>query len=230
MGIVDRLFPKKKHARGSPPADDAEEAGYTRAIAREGEATPPRRGDPDPWSDAASRRPEPPASRGPDPLDAPTLTPKQPAPAPPPPRYTPPPPPSPRYEAPPRAADEGAGDDATVLGPAVAAPVRGSIVAVLVGVEGALEGHLVRVFDGENLLGREGSPEPLPNRPDTKTISRQHARLRADGGDFMIEAVRPENATFVNDHLVEAPQLLQHGDRIRLGATKPSTFVLLVVP
>jgi pSer/pThr/pTyr-binding forkhead associated (FHA) protein len=117
-----------------------------------------------------------------------------------------------------------------VLGPAVGAPVRGSVVALLLGVDGALDGHVVRVFEGENVLGREGSPEPLPNRPDTKTISRQHARLRADGGDFMIEAVRPENATFVNEQLVESPQLLQHGDRIRLGATKPTTFVLLVVP
>jgi len=101
---------------------------------------------------------------------------------------------------------------------------------VLLGIDGPLDGHLVRVFDGENVLGREGSPESLPNRPDTKTISRQHARLRADAGDFMIEAVRPENATFVNEQPVETPQLLQHGDRIRLGATKPTTFVLLVVP
>jgi hypothetical protein len=226
MGIVDRLFPKKKHARGSAPAEDPDEAGYTRAIAREGEAPAPRRDDADPWSDSASRTPAPAPSRD-DPMDAPTLAPPRPAPAPPP-RYTPPPP---RREAP-RApvAEEGPGDDATVLGPAFAAPVRGSIVAVLVGIDGALDGHLVRVFDGENVLGREGSPEPLPNRQDTKTISRQHARLRADGGDFMIEPVRPENATFVNDQLIEAPQLLQHGDRLRLGATKPSTFVLLVVP
>ncbi len=222
MGIVDRLFPKKKHGRGSAPADDSDEPSYTRMIPREGEA-PRREANGDPWSDPTPSRPAP---RRDDPVDAPTVAPQRSLPPPPPPRTPVPPPPmrtSPAYDA-------GPGDDATVLGPPVSAPVRGSVVAVLLGVEGALDGHLVRVFDGENVLGREGSPESLPNRPDTKTISRQHARLRADGGDFMIEAVRPENATFVNEQLVESPQLLQHGDRIRLGATKPSTFVLLVVP
>jgi len=224
MGIVDRLFPKKKHGRGSAPADDTDEPSYTRVLGRDGEA-PPKQSSGDPWSDPAPSRSAP-APRRDDPMDAPTVAPQRSVP--PPPRYAPPPPPPRRDAAP--AHDAGPGDDATVLGPAIAAPLRGSVVAVLLGIDGALDGHLVRVFDGENVLGREGSPEPLPNRADTKTISRQHARLRADAGDFMIEAVRPENATFVNDQLVETPQLLQHGDRIRLGATKPTTFVLLVVP
>ena len=221
MGIVDRLFPKKKHGRGSAPADEPDEASYTRAISRDADAPPPRKDSSDPWSDATpSRKPVP--ARSEDLMDAPTVAPR-PAPPPPQPRYTPPPRPA-------SARDDGPGDDATVLGPAISAAPRGSVVAVLLGIDGALDGHMVRVFDGENVLGREGSPESLPNRPETKTISRQHARLRADGGDFMIEAVRPENATFVNEQLVESPQLLSHGDRIRLGATKPSTFVLLVVP
>lgn len=224
MGIVDRLFPKKKHARGSAPADEPDEASYTRAISRDADAPPPRKDSSDPWGDSpAARKPAP--ARSEDMMDAPTVAPQRPAA--PPPRYTPPPRQAPSHSA---SHDDGPGDDATVLGPAIHAAPRGSVVAVLLGVDGALDGHMVRVFDGENVLGREGSPESLPNRPETKTISRQHARLRADGGDFMIEAVRPENATFVNEQLVESPVLLSHGDRIRLGATKPSTFVLLVVP
>lgn len=222
MGIVDRLFPKKKHARGSAPADEPDEASYTRAISRDADAPPSRKDAADPWSDPGPAR-KPPAARSEDLMDAPTVAPQRNAPQTPPPRHVAPPRHAPSH-------DDGPGDDATVLGPAMSAPQRGSVVAVLLGIEGALDGHMVRVFDGENVLGREGSPESLPNRPETKTISRQHARLRADGGDFMIEAVRPENATFVNEQLVESPQVLQHGDRIRLGATKPSTFVLLVVP
>jgi len=87
-----------------------------------------------------------------------------------------------------------------------------------------------RLFEGENVLGREGAPEPLPNCSETKTISRKHASLKAEGGYFAIEPLRPENATFVNDVLIDKPELLQHGDRVKLGATKPSTFLLLVVP
>ena len=62
------------------------------------------------------------------------------------------------------------------------------------------------------------------------TISRKHALLKAEAGCVAIEPLRPENATFVNEQQIDKAELLQHGDRIRLAATEPSTFVLLLVP
>jgi hypothetical protein len=219
MGIVDRLFGKKQHGRRGSEEDDTDPASYTRIIGSEGPPAPAA--DSDPWGDPAPAEPPP----APVADDEPTRAPMAPA-------SPPPVAPSPQVREPlPRdLSPSGPGDDATVLGPV--SEVRGPsrVVAVLVCVEGPLDSHVVRLFEGDNVLGREGSPESLPNGPETKTISRQHARLRADGGDFMIEPMRPENATFVNDLLIETPQLVSHGDRIRLGASKPSTFALLVVP
>ena len=106
----------------------------------------------------------------------------------------------------------------------------GKLVGVLLGVEGPLTGQVVRIYEGPNLIGREGQPDPLPNTPETKTISRKHAVLNSEGGYFAIEPVRPENATFVGDKAIDARELIQHGDRIRMGSAKPSTFVLLVIP
>jgi len=106
----------------------------------------------------------------------------------------------------------------------------GRVVAVLIGVEGPLENEVYRVFEGENVLGRHGKPDPFPNTPDTKTISREHATLRVAGEHFLIEPSNPKNATFVNGQPVDERSLVQHGDRIGLGATRTATFVLLVVP
>ena len=42
--------------------------------------------------------------------------------------------------------------------------------------------------------------------------------------------IKLKNATLVAGAPIDAHAVLQHGDRISLGTTKPCTFVLLAVP
>jgi hypothetical protein len=212
--ISDRFGGKKKrHARGSPSDDRTDSDAFTREIRRGHDPKGPS-SDPLEWDP----QPADPFELEYAPSDVPTEVAK--------PRPQPPlPKPAPFRPAPIASSD----DDKTVLATGTSA-VKGKLVAVLVGVEGPLDGHVVRVFDGDNLIGREGQPDPLPNLPESKTISRKHAMLSADGGYFAIEPVDAKNATFLNEKVIDARELIQHGDRVRLGSAKPSTFVLLVVP
>jgi hypothetical protein len=225
MGWFKDLFRrgKRRHIRGNPDHEEVRESGFTRVLHADPE--PERRprpthdwgeppSDPFPNSDrsAEADQPHPPDKRA---IPAAMPTPPEP----------------PRVQTPPRASQPAPSDaNETILARIAVERPLGRVVAVLVGVEGPLDGHVCRIFSGENVIGREGQPEALPNVPDTLTISRKHALLKAEEGYFAIEPLRPENATFVNEQLVDKPAVLEPGDRIRLGANKPSTFVLLVVP
>lgn len=210
---------KKRHVRGNPldDDDDGDSNEHTRLIRREPESpirvAPAGAWDPTPVEEAPVERV---ASD-----DVPTQVPAQ--------RRPPPRPvfqPDPDF-SPNRASDDD--DNRTIMASKSVIAV-GKLVGVLLGVEGPLTGQVVRIYEGPNLIGREGQPDPLPNTPETKTISRKHAVLNSEGGYFAIEPVRPENATFVGDKAIDARELIQHGDRIRMGSAKPSTFVLLVIP
>jgi hypothetical protein len=215
MSWIDRFGGKKKrHARGSPTDDRTDSDAFTRQIHH---GRNPKGADPDPLEWDSLPDDQPPIEY--DQRDAPTLQSKPPPPAPRPPRPAPFQPPVSSYPD----------DDKTVLATGSSA-ARGKVVAVLLGVEGPLDGHVIRVFEGDNLIGREGQPDPIPNTADTKTISRKHAMLGAEAGYFALEPVDAKNATFVNEKVIDARELIQHGDRVRLGSAKPSTFVLLVVP
>ncbi|HME71661.1 MAG TPA: FHA domain-containing protein [Myxococcota bacterium] len=225
MGWFKDLFGrgKRRHVRGRPDTEEVRESGFTRVLRADPE--PERRprpthdwdeppSDPFPKSDRWAGADQPPAP------EKPTVPSAMPA----------PPEPS-RVQAPPRVPQPPPSDaNQTILARIAVDRPLGRVVAVLVGVEGPLDGHVCRIFNGENVIGREGQPEALPNVPDTMTISRKHALLKAEEGYFAIEPLRPENATFVNEQLVDKPAVLEAGDRIRFGANKPSTFVLLVVP
>jgi serine/threonine-protein kinase len=84
----------------------------------------------------------------------------------------------------------------------------------------------------ENLLGRR---DPMSNifpeidlskyDPQTK-ISRRHARIWRDGGNFLVEDLGSSNGTILSPGGVDAvrltphrPQVLANGDKIRLGDT-----------
>jgi hypothetical protein len=113
----------------------------------------------------------------------------------------------------------------------VARPASQRVVAVLLGIDGPLDGHLVRIYAGENVIGREAEPDARESLPSSaSSISRKHAKLIADGGYFVLEPVQLKNATLASGEPVEAHAVLQHGDRLTLGTTKPCTFVLLAVP
>lgn len=217
MGLFDGLFKgRKRPGRGGVPEDeDTDPSSYTRVIAREPE--PARRPESGGWDD------EPPPHELPPLRDEVARTPG-------------------RYEAPPASpartpsaalprpqAPAEANDEKTVLGtPQQLAPTK--IVAVLVCVDGPIEGHVVRLYQGENVIGRRGQPESERLPEAARTISREHVRVTAEDGYFMIQPIRAENATCVNDVPVDGHESLSNGDRVMLGATKPSTFVLLVVP
>jgi len=49
------------------------------------------------------------------------------------------------------------------------------------------------------------------------TISRQHAKITSEGGDYRLYDLGSANGTFVNDKKVSAPVTLAHGDIIRFG-------------
>ena len=51
---------------------------------------------------------------------------------------------------------------------------------------------------------------------DAASVSRQHAQITRDGGDFFIEDLHSRNGTFVNGQLVQDRQQLQDGDRLKI--------------
>jgi hypothetical protein len=224
MGIFDNLFGRRKGpGRGRAARDDDESASYTRAIRRDEleRQAPPA----DDWDPPAPSRPAPAAE------DFEARAPAAP-PAPAPPRRVAPPPPpppvAPRAHTPPAADDDEV--QPTEYAKVSRAPAQ-RVAGLLLGVQGPLEGHVIRIYQGENILGREAEPEPNDSVPAAiASISRKHAKLTADGGYFVLEPVQLKNATLVADAPIDSHAVLQHGDRITLGTTKPCTFVLLAVP
>jgi pSer/pThr/pTyr-binding forkhead associated (FHA) protein len=49
--------------------------------------------------------------------------------------------------------------------------------------------------------------------------SRHHARIRVDGGEYVLTDLGSTNGTLVNDEPVQERSLL-HGDRITIGTTR----------
>jgi hypothetical protein len=224
MGIFDNLFGRRKGpGRGRAARDDDESASYTRAIRREEleRQAPPA----DDWDPPAPSRPAPAAE------DFEARAPAAPPAAAPPRRVAPPPPPppvAPRAHTPPAPDDDEV--QPTEYAKVSRAPTQ-KVAGLLLGVQGPLEGHVIRIYQGENILGREAEPEPNDSVPAAiASISRKHAKLTADGGYFVLEPVQLKNATLVADAPIDSHAVLQHGDRITLGTTKPCTFVLLAVP
>jgi hypothetical protein len=52
---------------------------------------------------------------------------------------------------------------------------------------------------------------------DHPTVSRHHAWIKEDRGEFLVIDVGSGNGTFVNDERVDAPRPLQNGDVLRFG-------------
>ncbi|MGB7159408.1 MAG: FHA domain-containing protein, partial [Tepidisphaeraceae bacterium] len=64
------------------------------------------------------------------------------------------------------------------------------------------------------MLGRRGTLQ-LADRK----VSKRHARLRCDGGDWYIEDMGSTNGTYVNGNRVDRPRRVSEGDKLELGAT-----------
>ena len=65
------------------------------------------------------------------------------------------------------------------------------------------------------LIGRS---EGVTVRLGDSSISRQHATIRREGGNYWLVDLGSANGTFVNDVALTSARALRHGDRIQLGA------------
>ncbi len=81
-------------------------------------------------------------------------------------------------------------------------------------VEGIDTGRSYTFDSGEVLLGRHRGCQLVLN---LSTISRRHARIFPEGGDFLIEDMRSLNGTYVNGQRIKAPRRLSNGDTIRIN-------------
>jgi pSer/pThr/pTyr-binding forkhead associated (FHA) protein len=66
-------------------------------------------------------------------------------------------------------------------------------------------------------IGRDPGSDIVPS---DSQISRQHAEICRQGNEFVITDLGSTNGTFINNDVrLSAPQVLQHGDKVRVGTT-----------
>jgi hypothetical protein len=141
-----------------------------------------------------------------------------------PPQHAPPlpssiPPSAPAPARPPRARPVG---DSEATQYVTIPPIHaGELVGVLVGIAGDLKGELYRVFDGDRKLGRSQDCDIVLLDPK---VSREHAKILAEGGEMVIIPLSEKNPVYVNDEKVEEADQLSDGDMLRLGNPGSSTF------
>jgi hypothetical protein len=61
---------------------------------------------------------------------------------------------------------------------------------------------------------------------DDGLVSREHARLRINDDEVVIEDLRSANGVYVNNVRIFGPRLLQDGDRLLLGTTELCVFAV----
>jgi len=88
-------------------------------------------------------------------------------------------------------------------------------VATLQVIRGPDKGKSFQLTEGENTLGRKNCAVELSDG----TISRQHCRLTAKNGKWILEDLGSANGTFLNGVRVVKPTAVKRGDHIRCGST-----------
>ena len=102
---------------------------------------------------------------------------------------------------------------------AVAAPLRrAKLISLSDDTEYWLEPEK-RTFIGRSLTGNDINM----NNP---TVSRRHARIEYEEGNFVLAALKDSNGTFVNDTLVRK-RIVRDGDEVRFGR---AGFRFVIVP
>ena len=91
----------------------------------------------------------------------------------------------------------------------------------LVMKNGPAPGRIHSLDKSEILIGREAGSDVFVNDVE---VSRQHARLTEQAGNYVLEDLGSTNGTFVNGQRVVSPRILQPGDTITLGENVSLTF------
>jgi serine phosphatase RsbU (regulator of sigma subunit) len=71
-----------------------------------------------------------------------------------------------------------------------------------------------------------GRSEECTARFGDSSLSRMHARVRCEGGTYILSDLGSTNGTFVNDRRIEADTELRDGDMVRLGKATKLRFSL----
>lgn len=93
----------------------------------------------------------------------------------------------------------------------------------LVMKSGPIPGKIYPVEKSEIYLGREAGNDIFINEPE---VSRRHARLSFQSGNYVLEDLGSTNGTFVNGQRVSGLRILHAGDTITLGENVSLTFEL----
>jgi two-component system cell cycle response regulator len=92
----------------------------------------------------------------------------------------------------------------------------GSENGCLVVIYGQEMGRRVRVTTEPLIIGRSPKCEI---QIDQESVSRNHCRIRFEGGEFLVRDLGSTNGTYVNDNLVQEDGRLRHGDQLKVGRT-----------
>jgi Inner membrane component of T3SS, cytoplasmic domain len=90
---------------------------------------------------------------------------------------------------------------------------KGEVCGWLVALNGQHKGEDFRLRVGKNVLGTAADCDVVLT---DKKISRKHATIRYEGGEFQIADLDSSNGTFVNDEKVQKHDLIDN-DILKLG-------------
>jgi hypothetical protein len=100
--------------------------------------------------------------------------------------------------------------------PVPEAPVR-ALNPTLLALSGSVVGE-VYTFAGPMTVGRE--KDNTIALPLDGTVSRRHARIDLENGNWVVVDMGSSNGTFVNGQRLAEPRILQRGDEVQFGSVR----------